>query len=100
MTYIPTDLRKTHKIARRALARAKESARMTCTLPDDSKIKTPARDRKAWHRLGLRAVMLACALLTIPPAMARGGGNHGHHSSGSGAASSAITAYHSRMTGE
>lgn len=50
-------------------------------MPDDVAVRLPKRDRKAWHRLGLRAVLLLISLLTIPPAMARGGhggGNHGH----------------------
>jgi hypothetical protein len=97
---IPSD-QKTHKLARRALIRAKESARISHMLPDDIAVRLPKRDRKAWHRLGLRAVIMLASLLTIPPAMARGGGhggNHGHHA-GSGHGGSATSAFHAHMTG-
>lgn len=96
MSRIPSD-QKTHKLARRALIRAKESARISHMLPDDIAVRLPKRDRKAWHRLGLRAVIMLASLLTIPPAMARGG-NHGHHG-GSGHGGSATSAFHAHMTG-
>ena len=65
MSRIPHD-QKTHKLARRALIRAKESARIVCMMPDESTIKTPKRDRKAWHRLGIRAALFAVSVLSIP----------------------------------
>lgn len=100
MSRIPAD-QKTHKLARRALIRAKESARVSHMAPDDVTVRTPKRDRKAWHRLGLRAVLLLVTVLTIQPAMARGGGhggNHGHHSTG-GHSASARSAFHAHLTG-
>lgn len=92
MFKIPADLRKTHKLARRALSRAKESARVAHMMPDDATVRTPKRDRKAWHRLGMRSLILIVSLASIPPAMAHGG-NHGH------LAGSASVAFHSHMTG-
>lgn len=82
MSRVPSD-QKTHKLARRALIRAKESARISHMLPDDSRVAMPRRDAKAWRRLGLRAVVLTLALLATAPAMARGG-NHGHLSGSHG----------------
>lgn len=82
MSRIPSD-QKTHKLVRRALSRAKESARVSHMLPDSVKLVTPKRDSKAWRRMGLHAVVLTLALLATVPAMARGashGGNHGHTS--------------------
>lgn len=92
MSRIPSD-QKTHKLARRALIRAKESARISHMLPDDSRVTMPKRDSKAWKRLGLRAVVLCLALLATAPAMAWGtsgashAGNHGHKSTGSNGSS-------------
>lgn len=65
MPRIPSD-NKTYKLARRALVRARESTRTIAFLPESATIRTPKRDRKAWHRLGMRAAMLAVSIATIP----------------------------------
>jgi len=100
MSRIPSD-QKTHKLARRALIRAKESARLSHMMPEESALRTPKRDAKAWRRLGLRMVALLLSVALATPGNARGAshgshGNHGHHAGG-GASQGA---YVSRMSGK
>lgn len=90
MARVPSDT-KTHKLARRAQIRAKESSRLSHMRPDDSAFREPSRDKKAWRRLGLRiALFLILAPLTSAPALAwsghSGGGAsaRGHHAGASG----------------